>query len=73
MPVDALLADLPRIDLPDEAGRRVAKGQPVAADVGTPGPTRLYAFGGRFLGLGESTQEGVVIPKRMVSLALEAV
>ena len=69
MPVDALVSNLPRIDLSDEAGRCVANGRAVQGATGQSGIARLYAFGGRFLGLGEATKEGVVVPKRMVSAA----
>ena len=53
LPVDAMLADLPRVDLPGEDARLFAHGQEIGRGAATPaGQCRVYAPHG-FLGLGQ--------------------
>lgn len=66
LPVDAPLASLPRLDMAPAAERALFLGQPVAAPGGAAGPVRLYADQGRFLGVGESTGDGWVRPRRLI-------
>jgi tRNA pseudouridine55 synthase len=71
--VDTLVLDLPRIDLSPEAANRVINGLAVAGAPERCGPARLYDAAGRFLGLGEVSTEGTIVPKRMVAMAQETV
>lgn len=68
-PVDALLADLPRVDLDARATPRFCQGQPVAAGPAglAAGLLRAYAPGGRFLGLARPVGDGVLAPARLVA------
>jgi len=70
-PADALLAALPRLDLDEAAARRLSYGQAIRAGQGQPGPIRLYGPGGRFLGLGQASEEGQMAPLRMIATTLE--
>jgi tRNA pseudouridine55 synthase len=68
LPVDALLYALPRLELSAEAGSRLQRGLPAGGlDLFSEGPVRLYAPGGRFLGIGEADGRGGVTPKRLVA------
>lgn len=63
MPVDTLLAHLPRVDLAPDDARRFANGNPVALDFAA-GEARVY--GECFIGLGRCTGEAVQ-PVRLVA------
>lgn len=68
LPVDSLVSALPAMVLAADLVRRIATGQ--AARIETPGNAgliRLYDHHGRFLGLGEVRQQGVLVPKRLVA------
>jgi len=68
LPVDALLYMLPRLELNAEAALRMRRG--MAADVPagiTPGPARLYAADGRFLGVGQIDASGKLLPRRLLA------
>lgn len=74
LPVDALVAGWPRIDLDADAGRRFLQGRRLPAGEAvlpsTLGPealVRIYA-GGRLLGLAVLSQ-GLLVPERLVSTA----
>ena len=53
LPVDAGLADWPRVELDGESARRFSHGNPVADAAGPDGPVRVYDMAGRLLGWGE--------------------
>lgn len=74
LPEDALLSDLPRIDLDEDATRRFRQGQPVRAaqDLEPPaGRLRAYAADGAFLGLGRAEPDGRVSPVRLLVAGIE--
>jgi tRNA pseudouridine55 synthase len=65
-PVDRALYHLPKTDLPENCVRFFCHGQTVRTVAPfTPGLNRLYAANERFLGLGEITDDGRVVPKRL--------
>jgi tRNA pseudouridine55 synthase len=66
-PADALLADLPRVELSEAETYRVLHGQGVRRDGQAGDRCRFYGSGGRFLGLGELTPDGWLNPKRLVA------
>ena len=65
-PADAILGQLPRLDLerPDEA--RFCHGQSIPLAAIPPGICRIYGAGGRFLGLAEEREQGWLAPKRLL-------
>jgi tRNA pseudouridine55 synthase len=66
-PVDSLLGGLPPAVLAAAEADRIGHGQAVRRDGPAGGRWRLYAPGGRFLGLAELTEDGWLQPKRLVS------
>lgn len=68
-PVDALLQNLPRVDLENAEAERFTHGNPVSSPPGIFGKCRVYA-GGALIGLGEVGMEGRLWPKRLVQLAV---
>ncbi len=68
LPVDCLLANLDKVDLDADSAFYVQRGQSVwLPKQGMKGQVRLYAPGGVFIGLGETTSEGKIAPKRLVN------
>ena len=68
LPLDALLASLPRLDLDAGEARRVNQGQPVEhPEAGTEGLARIYGPDREFLGLVEVTGPGRIVPKRLTA------
>jgi tRNA pseudouridine55 synthase len=69
---DRLLAALPAVRLEPEAAQRVRNGLEVAADADPhSGSVRLYCTNGGFLGVGERSADGRIVPRRMVSTGVE--
>jgi tRNA pseudouridine55 synthase len=68
-PMDLLLVDLPELRLGADEGKRLCNGLHIAgyADIAPVRGARIYADNGRFLGLGEIDEDGVLRPKRLVS------
>src|SRR3954464_9296846 len=67
LPVDRLVQFLPAVHLPPEATQRIINGLRVLdAHVGA-GLFRLYDFAGNFIGMGESTSDGILVAKRLVA------
>ncbi len=66
LPPDALLADLQEIRLDERAAERLRLGQAVRWNGSPSCRSRLYAPEG-FIGLGESTADGWLRPKRLVT------
>ncbi len=68
LPVDSLVSALPAMVLAAYLARRVATGQAVRIEAAeNTGLIRLYDHNGRFLGLGEVRQQGLLVPKRLVA------
>ncbi|GIL06935.1 MAG: tRNA pseudouridine(55) synthase TruB [Burkholderiaceae bacterium] len=69
LPVDALLGDLPRIDLGDRQAALFAHGGQLDLGVPTEGPGRRRVYGPdeRLLGLAELDERGVLNPRRLIS------
>jgi tRNA pseudouridine55 synthase len=70
MPVDALLAALPRVELDDMRARRFQHGNPIDLG-GAPGRTRVYGPDGRLLGLADLDEHGALNPRRLLAVAAE--
>jgi tRNA pseudouridine55 synthase len=68
MPVDALLASLPRVELAEATARRFAHGGEIDLG-GAPGRKRVYGPGERLLGTAELDAAGVLRPRRLISMA----
>ena len=67
---EAPLAGLPELFVAPEETDRVRQGQRLMAAPGTPaGLVRLYASRRQFIGLGEVTRDGFVLPRRLVAEA----
>jgi tRNA pseudouridine55 synthase len=67
LPTDALVWDLPRLDLDPRRAGQLLHGQavPCAGD-NPPGSCRIYGAG-RFLGIAESRPDGLLVPVRLVA------
>ncbi len=73
LPVDVLVAHLPRCEVDPEAARRLTHGQPARVDTGalaTGETARLYRDEA-FLGLGTVTGPQEVAPKRLLNTAVD--
>ena len=69
LPIDALIADLPRLTLAPTDTARLKFGQPITPPAGTqPGRFRLYAGdSGTFIGVGSHDPDGRLRPIRLVN------
>jgi tRNA pseudouridine55 synthase len=67
LPVDSLLAELPRVELGDALAARFALGQAVALDTAPPGRCRVYAGLGSLIGVGERSGGSELRPLRLVA------
>lgn len=68
LPVDALIAAVPRIDLGDAQARRFCHGNAVDA-IGPAGRCRVYGPDEKLLGVAEMDQHGVLSPRRLLATA----
>jgi tRNA pseudouridine55 synthase len=69
LPVDAALADWPRLDLAAEGAEAFRQGRTIAVPREAPGKVRIYAPGLGFLGLGAVEAAGRLVPLRLISAA----
>ena len=69
LPVDAALAEWPRLDLDTEGAQVFLQGRTVAAPREAFGKLRIYAPGLGFLGLGAVEAAGRLVPLRLISTA----
>jgi tRNA pseudouridine55 synthase len=73
LPEDALVASLPRLNLDAAGASRLRHGQSVERhEVRVAGLARIYGPDREFLGIGEVTAAGLVVPRRLVSTARTA-
>jgi tRNA pseudouridine55 synthase len=73
LPEDALVASLPRLDLDAAGASRLRNGQSVERhEARVAGLARIYGPDREFLGIGEVTAPGLVVPRRLVSTARSA-
>jgi len=66
LPADALLQEMPRIDLDERASQAIRQGRQVGISGAPPGLVRLYAGPGAFIGVGNVDVAGVLAPQRLV-------
>jgi tRNA pseudouridine55 synthase len=69
LPVDAALADWPRLDLAAEGAQAFRQGRTIAVPREAPGKVRIYAPDLGFLGLGAVEAAGRLVPLRLISAA----
>lgn len=69
LPVECLLGDLPRVDLPQALAERFAQGQSLQVEHAPAGPCGVYGQHGRLLGLGEGRAQGLLHPRRLLNYA----
>lgn len=68
LPADALVSSLPRVDLDAAEVKRLSQGRPVErAPARESGLARLYGPDREFLGVGEFTVPGRIVPRRLRS------
>jgi len=68
LPPDAMLSDLPLVELNEPQGRRILSGQAIElGDERPSGLLRLYGPAGTFLGVGTCAGGGRVEPRRLVA------
>ena len=67
LPLKAIAQELPAFELSAELAFFLRKGQPVFAP-NTPKATllRLFTRDGRFLGIGEISEDGMIAPRRLI-------
>jgi tRNA pseudouridine55 synthase len=70
LPVDAALAATPRCELAPSQVAALRQGQAVTTMPGVPGAVRIYADELGFLGLGELSAGGSLVPVRLISAAI---
>ncbi len=69
LPLERLLGELPRVDLPAGLAERFQQGQALQLGEAPAGACSVYAQHGRLLGLGEGRAHGELRPRRLVSHA----
>ena len=70
LPMDCLSSGLPALALDAESAWRILRGQEASMnDAGKVGLVRLYGPERRFLGLGQLSEGGHLLPKRLVATA----
>jgi len=69
LPADVALSGWPVQRIPAELAERFTGGQAVPGTAHQEGLVRVYATGGRFLGVGELSTEGMLAPRRIFRLA----
>ena len=73
LPEDALVSSLPRLDLDAAGALRLRHGQSVErSEAHVAGLARIYGPSREFLGVGEVTARGVIVPRRLISMARAA-
>lgn len=70
LPVDAALGDTPRYELAVPEVNALRQGRTVSVPAGVTGIVRIYADDLGFLGLGERTASGTLVPVRLISAAI---
>lgn len=74
LPVDALVAEFPRLDLGAADAARLGRGQPIPARMPVPpGLARAYDAAGRFMGMVEVDADGHIAVRRLVSCGPDGV
>jgi tRNA pseudouridine55 synthase len=68
LPVDALIADVPRVDLGGDQARRFTHGNALGL-AGAPGRRRVYGPKDELLGVAELDEDGVLNPRRLIATA----
>ncbi len=67
LPIDALIENLPQVQLDKDSVFYLLQGQAVwKSGLNIKGFFRLYSESGNFLGLGEQTSDGKIAPKRLL-------
>jgi len=72
LPLERLLAGLPRVDLARPLAGRFAQGQAIRLDKPPQGRCSVYGAGGELLGVGDAGADGELRPRRLVALAPQA-
>jgi tRNA pseudouridine55 synthase len=67
LPVERLLGELPRVDLPQAMAERFVQGQALQVEHAPAGPCGVYGHLGRLLGLGEGGAQGRLHPRRLLN------
>ncbi len=68
LPVDALVSELPRLELDQEGASRLLLGQTVLQAQGGPeGLVRVYGPGAGFLGVAEAAGPNRLVPRRLIA------
>jgi len=69
LPVERLLAGLPRVELSEPLARRFIHGEALRVQEAPEGPCGVYGADRRLLGLGEGRAPGLVHPRRLIGHA----
>jgi tRNA pseudouridine55 synthase len=72
LPLERLLAGLPRVDLAEPVAGRFARGQAIRLEEPRQGRCSVYGGNGEFLGIGEADPAGDLRPRRLVALAAQS-
>lgn len=71
LPLERLLAGLPRVDLDGPLAARFAQGQAIRREAPPVGRCSVYGAGGKLLGVGDAGADGELHPRRLVAQAPE--
>lgn len=72
LPLDALIAELPRVDLEPHHADRFVLGQRLPLCVAPAPRVRVYGPAARLLGLGRVEHDGVLAPRRLIRAGAES-
>jgi tRNA pseudouridine55 synthase len=67
LPVERLLGDLPRLELPEPLASRFASGQAIALAQTAPGCYQVHRAGGGLLGVADADADGRLRPRRLLA------
>ena len=68
IPMDQALTGLARVELPEQAAFCLSRGQPVPSVQALPvGAVRIYDHHGNFMGIGNTSTDGRILPRRLLS------
>lgn len=73
LPVDSLVAALPRVDLDEEQAQKITTGRAVQSPCAVhPGLVRIYGPGREYLGIAMLEMPGSIVPRRLMATATGA-
>jgi tRNA pseudouridine55 synthase len=72
LPLERLLGNLPRLELPEPLAGRFARGQAIALARASPGRYQVHRASGGLLGVADADADGLLHPRRLLAARAEA-